>query len=89
MNVATLARPTIAASLVQKNQMAETGTIKWYEPSKRFGFIEMSDGDVFFHKSDLQKYGILERNITKGRAVKFNAIQKPGLRREVTAIALA
>ncbi len=34
-------------------------TVKWYNPEKGFGFVELSDGtgDVFLHASALQAYG--------------------------------
>ena len=34
-------------------------TVKWYNPEKGFGFVEMSDGsgDVFLHANSLQNAG--------------------------------
>jgi len=49
-----------------------TGKIKWFNPSKGYGFIESSDGgdDVFLHISALQEAGI--ETITEGEEVTFN-----------------
>lgn len=37
-----------------------TGTVKWYNPAKRFGFIKPDDGaqDVFVHASALEAVGL-------------------------------
>ncbi len=36
------------------------GTVKWFNPNKRFGFVELSDGsgDAFLHVSVLSRLGI-------------------------------
>ncbi len=38
------------------------GTIKWFNATKGFGFIQPDDGsnDVFVHISDMQRSGIAE-----------------------------
>ena len=37
-----------------------TGTVKWYNPTKGFGFIAPEDGgkDVFVHASALERAGL-------------------------------
>jgi CspA family cold shock protein len=37
-----------------------TGTVKWYDPAKGYGFIQQSNGDkdIFVHVSALEKAGI-------------------------------
>lgn len=41
-----------------------TGTVKWYNPNKGYGFIEPDDGtkDVFVHVSALERAGIHQLN---------------------------
>jgi len=36
------------------------GKVKWFNPAKRFGFVELSDGsgDAFLHASVLSRFGI-------------------------------
>ena len=38
------------------------GTVKWFNPTKGFGFIQPDDGskDVFLHISDVQRAGLQE-----------------------------
>ena len=53
----------------------ETGTVKWFNASKGFGFIsrEGSD-DVFVHFSAIRGEGY--RNLEEGQRVEFNV--EPG-----------
>jgi CspA family cold shock protein len=54
-----------------------TGTVKWFNESKGFGFIAPSDGskDVFVHYSALQGDGF--RTLQEGQAVNFDTEQGP------------
>jgi cold shock CspA family protein len=66
------------------------GSVKWYDPDRRFGFIVADRGqEVFFHKSNLQQYGLREHELVKGTPVLFKSEVKPGRRPEVIAISLA
>ncbi|MFP3874933.1 MAG: cold-shock protein [Thiohalophilus sp.] len=49
-----------------------TGTVKWFNESKGFGFIAPSDGssDVFVHFSAITGSGF--RTLTEGQSVTFN-----------------
>ena len=53
--------------------MAErvTGTVKWFNNSKGFGFIEQPDGnDVFVHYSSIRDTGGF-RTLAEGQKVEF------------------
>ena len=54
-----------------------TGTVKWFNESKGFGFISPSDGsaDVFVHFSAIQGSGF--RTLAEGQAVEFDVEQGP------------
>ena len=48
-----------------------TGTVKWFNGSKGYGFIEREGGeDVFVHFSSIQGDGY--RNLTEGQKVEFS-----------------
>jgi CspA family cold shock protein len=49
----------------------ETGTVKWFNRSKGFGFIERENGpDVFVHYTSIRGEGF--RNLNEGDKVEFN-----------------
>jgi CspA family cold shock protein len=51
-----------------------TGTVKWFNGSKGYGFIEREEGaDVFVHFSAIQGEGF--RNLEEGQSVEFNVEQ--------------
>ena len=55
--------------------MAE-GTVKWFNDSKGFGFIEQEDGeDVFVHFSAVQGDGF--KTLSEGDRVEFEIQQGP------------
>ena len=46
------------------------GTVKWFNESKGFGFIEQSSGpDVFAHHSEIVGSGF--KSLTEGQSVQF------------------
>jgi len=52
----------------------ETGTVKWFNGSKGYGFIEREAGaDVFVHFSAIRGDGF--RNLEEGQRVEFNVEQ--------------
>ena len=54
-----------------------TGTVKWFNESKGFGFISPSEGgkDVFVHFSAIQADGF--RTLAEGQAVTFDVEDGP------------
>ncbi|MBN1669231.1 MAG: cold-shock protein [Anaerolineales bacterium] len=52
----------------------EQGTVKWFNGSKGFGFIERADGDdIFVHFTAIQAEGF--RNLEEGQRVEFEVEQ--------------
>jgi CspA family cold shock protein len=58
----------------------ETGTVKWFNESKGYGFITRSQGgDVFVHHRDLRGEGI--QTLSEGDHVEYEVVENPkGLR---------
>ena len=53
-----------------------TGTVKWFNASKGYGFIERPGGpDVFVHYSAIQTDGF--RTLSEGQSVEFTIEQGP------------
>jgi len=51
-----------------------TGTVKWFNDRKGFGFIKLESGeDVFVHFSALQGEGF--KTLKEGETVEFEVIQ--------------
>ncbi len=48
-----------------------TGTVKWFNVDKGYGFIQSSDGgqDVFVHISAVERAGM--RNLVEGQKISF------------------
>jgi cold shock protein len=56
--------------------LVATGTVKWFNPDKGFGFITREDGpDVFVHFSAIQGEGY--RNLEENQQVEFDVTQGP------------
>ena len=52
----------------------ETGTVKWFNEAKGFGFIVRSNGpDVFVHHSAIRGDGF--RTLSEGQKVEFEVVQ--------------
>jgi CspA family cold shock protein len=56
--------------------MRSTGTVKWFNDAKGFGFITSASGeDVFVHFSAISAKGF--RSLAEGSSVEFDLIQGP------------
>jgi CspA family cold shock protein len=55
-----------------------TGTVKWFNPTKGFGFIMPGDGskDVFVHISAVERAGM--KTLTEGQKVSFDIAVERG-----------
>jgi cold shock protein len=59
----------------QEYLMRTTGTVKWFNDAKGFGFITPADGerDCFVHYSAIQGNGF--KSLTEGETVEFDLVQ--------------
>jgi CspA family cold shock protein len=55
-----------------------TGTVKWFNPTKGFGFIQPEDGgdDVFVHISAVEQAGI--GTLNEGQRVSYDVVTERG-----------
>ncbi len=53
------------------------GTVKWFNPTKGYGFVapDTGDKDVFVHISAVQKAGL--RTLNEGQKLNFDIEQQP------------
>jgi CspA family cold shock protein len=52
-----------------------TGTVKWFNSTKGFGFIQPDDGstDVFVHASAVERAGM--RSLSDGQKISYEVVQ--------------
>ena len=51
-------------SILNKGKIRKDGTVKWFSPSKGFGFIEQDIGDdLFVHQSEIRQAGFRYLNL--------------------------
>jgi CspA family cold shock protein len=55
-----------------------TGTVKWFNAQKGFGFIQPSDGgkDVFVHISAVERAGL--SGLNEGQSISFDVVNERG-----------
>lgn len=61
-----------------KETIMANGTVKWFNPTKGFGFIQPDQGgaDVFVHISALESAGI--RNLSEGQKISYELASEKG-----------
>jgi cold shock protein len=63
-------------SQCQEKRVMEKGTVKWFNDSKGFGFIERENGeDVFVHFSAITGEGF--KSLAEGDKVTFEVVKGP------------
>lgn len=56
----------------------KTGTVKWFDSEKGFGFIEVSgEKDVFVHATAIQQDGSGRKSLDEGQEVQFDVEEGP------------
>jgi cold shock protein len=71
------ARRRITAARQRKKQGMATGTVKWFNDAKGFGFITQDDGgpDVFCHHTAIVADGF--RSLAEGQKVEYEVKKGP------------
>ena len=60
----------------EQSTIMETGTVKWFNDAKGYGFISRQNGeDVFVHFSAIQASGF--RSLQEGQQVQFDVVKGP------------
>ena len=74
LNICKLEDFAIIAVITKKGVVAMAeGTVKWFNDSKGFGFIEQDGGkDIFVHHSAIQAAGF--KSLKEGDRVSFNVV---------------
>jgi CspA family cold shock protein len=68
----------VPPSISRGDVVMAKGTVKWFNPTKGYGFIQPSSGgkDIFVHISAVQKAGLSTLN--EGQAVEYEEVANRG-----------
>jgi cold shock protein len=71
--VCALRLPARLVQVVSEGGVMATGTVKWFNDAKGYGFIAPDEGgkDLFVHHSNIQMNGF--RTLTEGARVEYEA----------------
>jgi len=58
--------------------MKKTGTVKWFDPTKGYGFIAPDNGskDVFIHRSAVEAAGL--EGLDDNQKIEFEVVEEKG-----------
>jgi cold shock protein len=74
--VTDVASPSATSNRTRGIAIVATGTVKWFNSEKGYGFISQTDGaDVFVHFSAIDMSGY--KNLEEGQQVEFEVQQGP------------
>ena len=74
----TLSIPDLVNVMITMETTMANGTVKWFNPTKGFGFIEPENGgtDVFVHISAVERAGL--NSLNEGQKVSYELVTDKG-----------
>jgi CspA family cold shock protein len=75
--MARVERPVAQSTIKEQGESMATGTVKWFNDAKGYGFITPDDGseDLFAHFSAINMSGF--KTLKEGQKVSFDVVQGP------------
>jgi CspA family cold shock protein len=75
--MARVERPVAQSTIKDQGESMATGTVKWFNDAKGYGFITPDDGseDLFAHFSAINMSGF--KTLKEGQKVSFDVVQGP------------